>query len=87
MGYTAQNYRTFVNGIPHRVVNLPTLGMWVDPSGILGKGLHRGTAPGGPAGANITVYQNNPIVRDEPDLDNLGNIVGRKVYKAVKFGL
>ena len=61
-GVVAQMYRTFVNGIPHRIVNLPQFGARIDPSGIIGTGFHAGTALGSPTGAplvNVVVTDHN----------------------------
>ncbi len=52
MGIAAELYRTFVGSVPHMVVNLPQFGAWIDPSGILGRGLQKGTAPGSAAGGS-----------------------------------
>jgi len=87
MGLTAQLYRTFVNGIPHMVVNLPQVGMWIDPSGILGTGLKGGTAPGSPAGAPIIVYVNDPVVKEEEDINSIAKKTGTKILDAVRFGI
>lgn len=87
MGLTAQLYRTFVGSIPHMVVNLPQVGMWIDPSGILGTGLRSGNAPGAPAGAPILVNINDPIVKDEEDLNGVAKITGKRILDVVRFGI
>lgn len=87
MGLTAQLYRTFVGTIPHMVVNLPQVGMWIDPSGILGTGLRSGNAPGSPAGAPILVNINDPIVKDEEDLNGVAKITGKRILDVVRFGI
>ncbi len=87
MGITAQMYRTFVNGIPHRIVNLPQFGMWIDPSGILGTGIHSGTAPGSPAGMNFEVYIQDPVVKEEEDFDTIAGKTSRRIADMLRFGV
>ncbi|MCE7699572.1 MAG: hypothetical protein K8E24_012445, partial [Methanobacterium paludis] len=88
MGVTAELYRTFVNGIAHIVINLPSLKAWIDPSGILGTGLHSGTAPGSPAGSSQTnIYVNNPIVREDQDINKLTKNMARQILNSGRYGV
>lgn len=82
MGISANLYNTFVNGIPHTVITLPSLGMWIDPSGIMGRGLQSGS----PAGAPIIVNQYGNVVREEEDLDSIAKKTGKVILRAVRFG-
>jgi hypothetical protein len=86
-GINAQMYRTFVNGIPHRIVNLPDFGAWFDPSGVMGKGLHKGRAPGSPAGGYVVNnYIQGNTIREEEDIEKIGNETSRKLVEALDLG-
>lgn len=101
MGISASMYETSVNGIDHEIVSLGN-GMWVDPSGILGTGLHTGGLPGGfskgigaaalgggamAGGAPITVNVIDPVVKEELDIDRIAKMTGIKIVKAVRYGV
>lgn len=87
IGLSAQMYRTFVNGVPHRIVNLPSIGAWIDPSGIMGRGLQKGTAPGSPAGYNFNVYIKDPVVKEEEDFDTVARVTGSRIVDMLRFGV
>ena len=81
MGISANLYNTFVNGIPHTVITLPGMGLWIDPSGIMGRGLKSGS----PAGAPIIVNQYGNTVKDEEDIETMAKESAKVLLRAVRF--
>ena len=87
MGLAAVKTHTYVNGIGHYVVTLPGLGMWLDPSGILGTGLKTGSPAGSYAGAPVTnVYVTGNNIKDDTDEYTVGRRLGQRVTSAWRFG-
>ncbi len=87
MGLVARLYRVFLGRLPHMIIDLPTVGMWIDPSGLMGRGLRAGRAPGLPAGAPVHVYMQNPTVREEPDFDRLAMTTSRRLMDVMRYNI
>lgn len=86
MGLVANLANTTVNGIAHTVISLPQIGMWVDPSGILGSGLQSGGIPtsGTPY---ILVNVNDATLKEDADVEAVVKKTVTKIYNGVKFGI
>ncbi len=70
-----------------RGIDLPTVGKWKDPSGVMGRGLKGGRAPALPAGTSVHVYMQNPIVREEPDFDRLAMTTSRRLMDVMRYNI